>query len=735
VVDSSFCILNYVDEIKKLEGVPEKNPMTSDIKCAENSNKIHELPGAAFLNRSRQRSFSLNIFCMNALALMEASQKVKDPVQGFSLMTESNREAGLQAHRELNRHVHNFAASALTLVEHTRVFMRKHYGDTPVLATYEAKVVETFVQSPIAQFVQGLRNYMVHRGLPNSSMYLNLTSGKSTDGGMGTIETGVQFETASLLDWDKWNSVARKYLTGAGDQIEVHIFAHEYMVLVNQFNEWLDVILAEHHRIDVLELVRVQAESDALRPLAEPIPAVAQDEEAHTAPFCFTPSQSSRLDKISLEIFEKIRELNFKAPRKEFETERPRVLITEGDVVGPISHWGEEQGGASAYSFIDANGKSYGLGESDFKRIDELADVVQQISWARGCISRKFSEQTFLDWARGRFSSSQVSFVDAFSTKARSSVKSIEICAPIAHMEIERGFAFGPVRIEPVTSEFMTKLQGKADNVPEKQRSAVEQFFERLRKEIQGGAAVFAAFDSEPEFASERGLRIAQDAVGLLSFFAPAAPSFMTFNPICLMGASCVPSMKLIASHDDGSFLTEGLLAKNLGWWRLSSTSIVALQTEVFAAAASLVISDGLSEFALAVRASILNYTKGTILVSPLDRLRNSVLSLEGVLLKHDMEPRSHSVATRMVQLSMTNGKGDPSIATVVQQIYWLSEQPAPTEYGRRELELIGTFTFLAYNVLRTTLANVVRFKTKAGFIEGIERLGQSPSEEQSEVC
>lgn len=699
--------------------------MMNDSKQAEFPHPIHDLPGAAFLNRARMRSFSLNIFRMNALELIEVAQKVKDPVQGFLMMTEANREAGLQAHRELNRRVHNFAASALTLVEHTRVFMRKHYADSPVLATYEAKAKETFAQSPVAQFVQGLRNYMVHRGLPKSSMYLNISSGESPGRGANKLETGVQFETASLKDWD-WNATARKYLAKAGEHIEVQHFAHEYMGMVDQFNEWLDAFLAEHHQVDVQELFRAQNELDALQSISEPNSPDTRVEEAQAATFCFTPDQAARLDEMALKIFGKIRELNFKVSGSNFKSERPTVLISDEDVIGPVSHWGEEVGGAFAHSFIDANGKSIGLSESDFMLIDELADEIQQVSWARASISRKFVEQAFLEWARNQFGSAQGSFVDAFSVTARSCVKSIEICAPIAYLEIERGFAFGPVRIEPVTSEYMTKLEGVAGNIPEEHRAAVQQFYERLRKEIQGGAAVFATFDSEREFASERGLRTAQDAVGLLSFFAPAAPSATIFNPIVLVGARSVPSMKIIASFDGGAFLTEGLLAKNLATWRLSSASIEALKTASFDAAASLVISDGLSDFALAMRASILNYTKGTTLVSLLDRLRNCVLSLEGVLLRHDMEPRAHYVANRMVPLLVANGKGDPSIATVVQQIYWLIEQPAPTEYGRRELELIGTFTLFAYQVLSTALINVSRFTTKVGFIDGIERLAQT---------
>src|SRR5437868_7005962 len=183
--------------------------MKRPVTAADLSRQIRESEGSGYLDRAHQRSFSLNVFQMNAVELIEAAQRVKDPDQGMALMMEKNREAGLQAHRELNRHVHNFVSSALTLVEHTRVFMRKHYAGTELFATYEKQVIATFAKSPVAQFVQGLRNYMLHRGLPNSSMFMKFATGPGATDGSGTMETGVQYDTASLLDWKDWKPVAR----------------------------------------------------------------------------------------------------------------------------------------------------------------------------------------------------------------------------------------------------------------------------------------------------------------------------------------------------------------------------------------------------------------------------------------------------------------------------------------------------------------------------------------------
>jgi hypothetical protein len=700
--------------------------MTSIGENSDIFQKINKSAGAEFLNRSHQRSFSLNIFRMNAIALIEAIQRVKDPDQGMTFMLEANREGRLQAHRELNRHIHNFVSSALALVEHTRVFMREHYADTKMLESYETQVVATFAQSHMTQFIQGLRNYMVHKGLPNSSMYMKFIPIPEATGGMGVLETGIQYETASLLDWDRWNPMARKYLEQAEGHLDIHDFAQEYMELVNQFHGWLDDTLEEHHRPDLQELGRLQAESDLVNSAGGPVPPTVQSESISDEPFHFTPAQEAKLNRLSVEIFDKVRELNFKKLPPCFPTERPATVITDGDVIGPIRHWGDEETGGSAYSFVDIKGTPYGLGETDYGLLDGLADLVLEAHWARGSLSRKFVETTFFDWASNRLQSREQPFSDALKEAAKRSVATIEVCAPIAHMEIENGFEFGPVRIEPVTSEYMARLESTAGQIPAEYQVQAKQLFERLRKEIQGSAAVFITIDAEAEFAVERALRIAQDAVGLLSFFAPAARRSDIFNPVGLVGASCIPSMKLITTYDGGSTLIEGILPKGFGVWRMSAPELSALQSGLLDAAASLLRAESLSEFHLAIRASILNYTKGTTLTSPLDRLRNCLSSLEGVLLKHDMEPRSHSIANRMSVLLNGDREGGPSVGKTVQQIYWLLEQPAPTEYGRRESELIATFTLFAYDVLHLALGNASRFSSKSGFLDAVDRMGQS---------
>lgn len=690
--------------------------------------QIGDSAGSGYLNRAHQRSFSLNVFQMNAVELMEAAQRVKDPDQGMTLMMEKNREAGHQAHRELNRHVHNFVSSALTLVEHTRVFMRKHYAGTDLMATYENQVTAIFAQSPVVQFVQGLRNYMLHRGLPNSSMFMKFTSNAGATDGSGTAETGVHYDTASLLDWDGWKPAARTYLEQVGKHLDLHESAQEYLTLVNQFHGWLDATLAAHHQSDIQELGQLQAQLQAISPTRRPVSAerIEAPDSATIELFEFTSMQTTELGQVSSNLLSKIREIHFQQAPQGFPTERPTTQITDRELVGPVTFWGQEASGEAALMFIHHEGKSYGLPESDYRSLDDLTDAVMKSAWARASLSREFVEKSFFDWARQRFGADGPPFPEALSTAARESVTAVEVWAPIANMEVEEGFDFGPVRIESITAAVMANLLSRAPSTRPEQEQQVRQLFEKLRREIQGYAAVVVSMEAEPALAREQALRVAQDVVGLLCFFSPASPRSYLFSPVALTGAEYIPKSKLIVLREGGFLLNQSVLPKHVGHWRLPTQQISELKSDLLDTAASLVMPEGLSEFALAVRTSLLTYSKGATLVDSLDRLRNCLSALEGVLLRHEMEPRAHSVANRMSFLLARGGDNREAVKQIVRQIYWLQGQPQLTERGRRADELITVFTSYAYEVLRFALGNTPIFSSKTEFVIEVDRVGLS---------
>ncbi len=216
--------------------------------------RIHDSAGMAVMNRLHSRSFTLNIFTMNAQDLLEALKLVSTPQVAIQLMAEKNCGAGTQAHREVIRLFHNFLAGAMTLVDQTRVFIAEHYEGTPIAGLYASEVANRFGDNGLHAFVQGLRNFMLHKGLPNSEQHITFTRGAAD------FECGIRFSREELEQYDRWKASAREFLKRQPEKIVLLDVCSQYEELIHSFHDWLDREIREHHKVDIDEMRRLQAE-------------------------------------------------------------------------------------------------------------------------------------------------------------------------------------------------------------------------------------------------------------------------------------------------------------------------------------------------------------------------------------------------------------------------------------------------------------------------------------------
>jgi hypothetical protein len=689
---------------------------------ADRHARIRDSRGARFLDQRHQRTFSVNLFQMNAVALMDAAQRVHDPDHGMSWMSEPNRDAGWQAHRELHRHIHNFVASALTLVEHTRSFMRASYVGSDVLRTYEARAKATFASSQTAQFVQGLRNYFLHKGMPPTRMFLRYTNDSGTDRG-GTTTTGVHFDTQSLLDWKDWKLPARLFLEQADGQLPIGPFVHEYTELVSGFHAWLEESLHRHHTEDLAELAGLQedlvAAEAAMDHKASPAASSVQ-----IAPFHFESGAAHALNAIADRALANVRKLTMRTLPAGFATDRPTVTIHQGDVVGPVRQWGQDADGQGAWVFMQREGDDYGLLERDYGDIDALIGQVMRQGWAREGLSRGYVETCFADWATHRFHSDGPAFHEALVDAARTDIGLHEVWAPIAHLAIEEGFGFGAVRIEPVTPGFMATLRAQGPPPDGEHAVSVDRLMAHLKKKMLGLAAVVVRVRGEPGFALESARATAHDTVRLLRFFSPAAPSVFTLNPVHLQGFGHIPTTRFVTLSDGAFRVDEGLVTRDIGFWSLSRHDLARLSEQHFDEVASLLVTDGLSAFATAVRAAILELSKAGDATDVGARLERCVSALESVFLKHDMEPRAHRITSRMAALLAHSPPERIQVETVARQAYWLRDKPSAEALSRRDRQVAAVFAGYTHHAIHTAVANIGTFRTTAEFIEALDDRG-----------
>jgi len=129
------------------------------------------------------------------------------------------------------RLLHNFVAAAFTAVEHTRILYRRlnAEGEFP---EYQARIDASFKTNRLAQFVQGLRNYVLHQG--GGELYF---TGK-IDVKTGRADVRLTLKTTTLLRWDGWNRHAKRYLADSGDSVHIASLARDYHDSVKDFQIW-----------------------------------------------------------------------------------------------------------------------------------------------------------------------------------------------------------------------------------------------------------------------------------------------------------------------------------------------------------------------------------------------------------------------------------------------------------------------------------------------------------------
>jgi hypothetical protein len=143
------------------------------------------------------------------------------------------------------RLLHNYVASVMSLVEHTRRLYNKLYAAGNEFTDYQPRVDQEFVQDPLAQFVQCLRLYCQHYKAPNLDITVSWNQGDARP--TRTVSLLVE----DLKTFDGWTPVARKYLDTINEKIEIVTLATAYRDKVITFYQWFQSRQEEIHKEEI----------------------------------------------------------------------------------------------------------------------------------------------------------------------------------------------------------------------------------------------------------------------------------------------------------------------------------------------------------------------------------------------------------------------------------------------------------------------------------------------------
>ncbi len=208
-----------------------------------------------------ERSFSVELFRVNANQLhvfLESNLVPQELMKGYEDLYSSH-----SVMREAARRFHNFLAAAMTLVDHTRVMIDGHYKNTPIAAANKLEIDKKFLKNPMTRFVQDLRNFMIHIGMPPLNRVLKVVP---LPGSSGQAEIAAHWSLTkeNLVAWGGWKSEAKNFLSSITDEeIDLIDLVKKYQDEILDYHSNLDKLLEKYHEHDVAESIVYKAELEA----------------------------------------------------------------------------------------------------------------------------------------------------------------------------------------------------------------------------------------------------------------------------------------------------------------------------------------------------------------------------------------------------------------------------------------------------------------------------------------
>jgi hypothetical protein len=154
------------------------------------------------------------------------------------------------------RALHNYVASAMALVEHTRRIMRDRSG--AIVDEFEERKRDV-VSTPEVPFVHNLRNYVLHHSIPFIGHEVRLQPHP------GVLAAGeIQLSVRQLSAWDGWSAPARLFINSQGDALTLRPVIELHAELVVALNLWLYEHLAAANEPALAEANQLVVERNAI---------------------------------------------------------------------------------------------------------------------------------------------------------------------------------------------------------------------------------------------------------------------------------------------------------------------------------------------------------------------------------------------------------------------------------------------------------------------------------------
>ena len=194
----------------------------------ELAQKRDVLEGTRILRTTKHLAVSHYVLSRNFQDLMGLINSYEKNWEIFSI---SKRQQLDDLLKEFTRLLHNYLASVLSLIEHTRGF-RQRLGNKELNDFCDSEIIKLQSNQKFI-LVQELRAYTQHAQLPLASATFSFVS--EHQDGQGTFTQKLILDKAVLLESDRWSKNSKAIIEQTEKGLDVKEVVQHYQTFVEQF--------------------------------------------------------------------------------------------------------------------------------------------------------------------------------------------------------------------------------------------------------------------------------------------------------------------------------------------------------------------------------------------------------------------------------------------------------------------------------------------------------------------
>ncbi|WP_142716147.1 hypothetical protein [Fodinibius sediminis] len=214
--------------------------------------KTAEVSGAEVIGKINRLEYSHQLFARNHKHLVDILEGVVEkPEIRDRIFSRKFRWKSDLLFREISFRLHNFVASAKSLVDHSRRVYTKVYENKGKFEEYDKVVKQDLVENGLIQFVHKLREMCQHYQLPRVSAELKV--GEKT-------EMTLFIYNNELLLYDSWKSTAKEFINSHDEKIDLLKVTKEYYDQITSFHDWVKGEFLEMYSEELKEIESIHDE-------------------------------------------------------------------------------------------------------------------------------------------------------------------------------------------------------------------------------------------------------------------------------------------------------------------------------------------------------------------------------------------------------------------------------------------------------------------------------------------